>query len=138
MGVGVRLDLRTSPVTVDTLGDQVFAPSLSPGARWFAYVDRQGLVLEPWPERSDRYEIASFGDPQWISPTEVATWGLSGVWYRVRVDATADPPVGEPRFWFEDSMFSDTPGASHVATLDGGVIYMRGQDQRVAHYLRVV
>jgi hypothetical protein len=39
--------------------------------------------------------------------------------------------------WFEDARFSDTPGASHAASHDRGIVYLRGSDVVDAPYLRV-
>ncbi|MFV1987882.1 MAG: protein kinase [Gemmatimonadota bacterium] len=139
--IGIRLDLRTDPVTVDTISQDMWAPSLSPDGRWVAYGVPNGLILEPWPARDERYVVSDaygLGDAQWVSNTEFAAWSFGDTWQRFEVRPGQDPPVSQPRFWFRDARLSDTPGASHAATPDGGVVYMRGPDQEVAHYLRVV
>ena len=98
------------------------------------------VVIEPYPARDLRYSMPAtggIGDPVWLSREVIAQWGDGG-WYRSQFDASADPPFGESQFWFEDPLFSDTPGASHAATPEGGVVYMQGPELLPVHYLRVV
>jgi len=143
-GGGVRLDLRTCPATIDTISEgAMFAPDLSPDGRWLTYsgVDQISVELQPFPSRDLVYTVGGdvFGnDAQWLSANQFALYDYTSmVWYRVRVDATRDPPFSEPEFWFRDEFFSDTPGASHVATPDGGVIYMRASAPSTASFFRV-
>lgn len=68
--------------------------------------------------------------------TELAYWIVENR-YRVRIDAATGRPVGESRVWFTDPGFNDTLGESHVATPDGGVIYVRGPERTTASYVRV-
>jgi hypothetical protein len=46
--------------------------------------------------------------------------------------------MSEPRLWFVDSRFVDTPGRSQTVTRDGSVIYVQASGRSTGSYLRVV
>jgi hypothetical protein len=144
-GVAIVMDLRSDPATADTLpAVSVFAPDLSPDGRWltYGYEGESGVRLEPFPARNVGWLAGGelFGnDAQWLSEDVFASYDyLTREWYRVTIDESLDPPFSQPEFWFKDELFADTPGASHSATPDGGVIYMRATAQKSAPFFRVI
>ncbi len=122
----------------------VFAPDMSPDGRWLTYgfEGESGARLEPFPARDVGWLVGGtiFGnDTQWLSDEVFAIYDyLETEWYRVTIDETRDPPFSQPEFWFRDELFSDTPGASHVATPDGGLIYMRATTPKTGSFFRVI
>jgi dipeptidyl aminopeptidase/acylaminoacyl peptidase len=144
-GVTIVMDLRTDPATADTLpATSVFAPDLSPDGRWITYghEGEPGVRLEPFPARDVGWLAGGelFGnDAQWLSDDVFTSYDyLTREWYRVTIDESLDPPFSEPEFWFQDELYADTPGASHVATPDGGVIYMRATTPKSSPFFRVI
>jgi serine/threonine-protein kinase len=144
-GAAIVMDLRTDPATADTLPvTMVFAPDMSPDGRWLTYgfEGESGARLEPFPARDVGWLVGGtiFGnDTQWLSDDVFAIYDyLETEWYRVTIDETRDPPFSQPEFWFRDELFSDTPGASHVATPDGGLIYMRATTPKTGSFFRVI
>jgi eukaryotic-like serine/threonine-protein kinase len=145
-GEGVKLDLRSDPIVVDTIVPEgLFAPSLSPDGRWLTYGTVGAGIIEPFPSEGRHWPIATADsqlDAQWLSEREVGFFTQSGssgaAWFRVQIQPGSDPPFGTFEPWFEDARFSDTPGASHAASHDGGIVYVRGSGLVTAGYLRVV
>ena len=138
----LRLDQR--PVTLDTLfGDAAFTIP-SPDGRWIAYnsADFTTIWLEPLPRTGRRYQVATGGvyDPGWLSPTELmySVYGTTTRFYRVTIDAGADPPVGDRRLWLEARNVVGTPGLSATLTPDGRVVFVQGEEPKRATYLHVV
>ncbi len=134
------VNLSTNPPTIDTLVEGAYFPTLSPDGRWLVYtaIETGQLVLLPYPSRTRRFQVSNVGwEPQWLSASELVYW-VGSTWYRASVAGSAERPVGLPRPWFTDPRFADTPGQSHEATPDGGVIYLQGPAQASGSYLRVV
>ena len=79
-------------------------------------------------------------DPRWLSNSRLVYTEYSGIvsFYVVDVDPSADPPVGEPRFYYADPAFTTTSGRSYNITSDGGLVYVQGPTRRTGTYLRVI
>ena len=142
-GEGVMLDLRSDPIVVDTIAPEgFFAPSLSLDGRWLTYGTIDALQIEPFPRDGRLWSISTTSqqiDAQWLSDREVGFFLHDvGEFFRVQIQPGSDPPFGTVQPWFEDARFSDTPGASHAASHDRGIVYLRGSDVVDAPYLRVV
>ena len=133
-----RLDVRTRPSQMTAVGAPAVFGSLSPDGRWLTHGLGTETVVEPWPSRDRVYMVSGGGSvPVWVSPEEIVSLGLRG-WSRTRVDPTSDPPVGQPEPWFGDPLLTVAAGRPHVATPDGGIIYMQRLGPDVAHYIRVI
>jgi hypothetical protein len=142
------VDPTASPPRIDSLGLSSLHLSISPDRRWLAY-QPQGtteIYLQPWPARDRRYLIDGAGfEPRWTSAAELvylrptsADSSRSVALWRLRVDASRRPPVGERELVVRDSRFADTPGWSHASTTDGGLIYLQTPDENLGYYFRAV
>ena len=61
-----------------------------------------------------------------------------GRWFDVTVDSATGRARGEPRLFYSDEQFEDTPGFSHLPVSNGGMIYVQGPARTSAAFLRVV
>ncbi len=132
--------LGAEPSAVALLGEPAFFPALSPDGRWVAYsgADNQ-LWLAPYPATGRRYLVdRRFGEPQWLSPTDLLYLTNDAVLHRVRLDAASDPPLGTPQMWLADSLFKDTPEHSYEVRGDGSVLYVQGPTHERGTHVRVV
>ena len=73
----------------------------------------------------------------WLSSTELAYRSGHSFFTVSMGDQPGDRP-SEPRFWFRDDRFLDTPGMSHALSRDGGVIYLQAINPSTASFLRVI
>jgi hypothetical protein len=136
-----RLDLRSTPPTVESVGPPAVFGSLSPDGRWLVHAPRAAntLVIEPWPARDRIHTVAGLGSyAEWGAAGELVSRDRNGRWFKTRVDAASDPPLDEPELWFEDQLATIAPGRSFARTPDGGVLYMQRLGPNVAHFIRVV
>jgi hypothetical protein len=97
------------------------------------------LWLAPYPATGRRYLVdRRFGEPQWLSPTDLLYLTNDAVLHRVRLDAASDPPLGTPQMWLADSLFKDTPEHSYEVRGDGSVLYVQGPTHERGTHVRVV
>jgi serine/threonine-protein kinase len=142
-GAIALVDLSVRPPRVDSLGASGTFVTMSPDGRWVAYnlMDLTRLFLSPSSDLQTRYQIAADDeDAQWLSPTQLvfSEYGNVHTFKVVTINPTADPPVGDVRFWYTDSLFTPSPGRTYTVTPDGGVVYVRGPPRRTGTYLRVI
>ena len=143
------LNPSTDPVQVDTIPVNSFFLSLSPDRRWLAWQSSgtPGVQLQSWPSLERRYTASqAAAEPQWLANGDLVFYqtlqpgeaGEGFPFYRVPVNASNEPPTGEPELLFRDPRFADTPGWSFAPDREGGVIYLRGPAENLVHYVRVI
>jgi serine/threonine-protein kinase len=142
-GAIALLDLSARPPRMDTLAARGGFVTMSPDRQWVAYnsMDLTRLFVSPSSDTRTRYQIAvDHEDAQWLSPSQLVFSGYGNVhtFKVVTIDPTADPPVGDVRTWYSDSLFTSTPGRTYTVTPDGGVVYVQGPARRTGAYLRVI
>ncbi|UCC24146.1 MAG: protein kinase [Gemmatimonadales bacterium] len=139
----------TDPVQVDTVPVNAFFLSLSPDRRWLAWQSpgAPGVQLQSWPSLDRRYTVSQqAAEPQWLANGDLVFYetlppgeaGEGFPFYRVPVDVSREPPVGEPELLFRDPRFADTPGWSFAPDAEGGLIYLQGPAENLVHYVRVI
>ncbi len=69
-------------------------------------------------------------EPQWLTPTDLVFWREGYTFLRVEINTGSDGGIGEPREWFSDPRFDDTPGQSYTISPAGGVVYLQGPERR--------
>ncbi len=137
-------NLTANPPTLDTIAVNSVFGAVSPDGRWLAHQPGglQQIFLSPYARTDQRFLVASsegvFGEPQWLSANELVYWECCTDWYRVRVNAAAGNPAGQPALWHTDQRFVDTPGQSYMLTPGGGLVYMQAPERKPVTYLRVI
>jgi hypothetical protein len=96
------------------------------------------LVVTSFPTMRTSAPLALGNEAEWVSTTTVRFRGVLGWWYEVTVDSALGRVRGAQRPYYYDPRFSDTPGWSHRAVSNGGMIYVQGPARSSAGYLRVV
>jgi len=141
----VALDTRWRSPPVDTVLTDARFPQLSPDGRFLLFTRGSSgeLLLTPFPSQSSlsRVTAAEAIEARWVSMTTVRyrTGGAGvGRWFDVTVDSATGRARGEPRLFYSDEQFEDTPGFSHLPGSNGGMIYGQGPARTAAAFLRVV
>ena len=143
------VDPTTDPATVDSIPFDPLFMSLSPDRRWLVRQNQGtlGVFLHPWPALDRQYTVSQTGnEPQWLADGQLAFYDPLAEgqahpgfpFYRVTVDPSRNPPMGEPTLFFQDPRFADTPGWSYAPARDGGLIYLQGPEDNVVRYVRVI
>ncbi len=96
------------------------------------------VMLTPFPAMDPRISVANGVESQWLNSTELVCWKFGTTFFRVEINTGPDGGIGEPREWFSDPRFVDTPGQSYTISPAGGVVYLQGPEQQTAAYLRVI
>jgi hypothetical protein len=138
-GLVMTLDPRLATPRVDTVLRDAGFTDLSPDGRFVAFNrwGTTGVVITPFPARNSTSKFTG-SEAQWVSMTTIRFRGAQGWWYEIAVDSLSGRVRGAPRPYFFDPRFADTPGWSHRAVSNGGMIYVQGPARSSAAYLRVV
>ncbi len=83
-------------------------------------------MLTPFPAMDPRISVANGVESQWLNSTELVFWRFGTTFFRVEINTGPDEGIGEPREWFSDPRFVDTPGQSYTISPAGGVVYLAG------------
>jgi serine/threonine-protein kinase len=140
----IAANLTTHPPTLDTIAVNSVFGSLSPDGHWLAHQPGglQQVFVSPSSRTDQRFLVASsegaFGEPRWLSATELVYWECCASWYRVEVSGSGGNPAGQPTVWHTDPRSADTPGQSYKLTWDRGLVYVRTPEREPVTYLRVI
>jgi hypothetical protein len=139
-GLVMKVDPRLAAPRVDTVLRGAGFVDLSPDGRFAAFSrpETGDAVVVPFPSTSSASQKFEGTEPQWVSMTTLRYRGAQGWWYESTVDSASGRVRGAPRPYFFDPRFADTPGWSHRAVSNGGMIYVQGPARSSATYLRVV
>ena len=140
MGSVLSIDPRPTGRRVDTVLRSAGFADLSPDGRLIVF-NRLGLtdaVITPLTAMNRSSQLSEASEAQWVSMTTVRFRGVQGSWYEITVDSASGRVRGAPRLYYSDPRFADTPGWSHRAASNGGMIYVQGPARTTAAYLRVV
>ena len=142
--LGLAAHLYRKPVTIDTLVGDASYIRPSPDGRWIAYngADLNSLWIERLPRDGKRYQVhAGSGteDAFWLTSSELVfkLYDAGGRFDRVTIVQSA-APVTNRRFWIDTPRMLDTPGQSSALTPDGRLVYVQGDEEVPARYLRVI
>ena len=139
----VALDLRQRRPRVDTILDDARFPNLSPDGRLllFSRISNGELLITPFLSRANLSPVtnAEVIEGRWASMTTVRfRSSFAGAWFDVTVDSSTGRVRTGPRLFFRDTRYEDTPGWSHLAVPNQGMIYVRSSARTTAAFLRVV
>jgi serine/threonine-protein kinase len=139
-GVVVTLDPRLAAPRLDTVLRGAGFADLSPDGRFVVFnrAGRNELVISRFPTQNSPSQSTEGIEAQWVSMNTVRFRGAQGWWYEITVDSASGRVRGAPRPYFFDPRFADTPGWSHRAVSNGGMIYVQAPARSSATYLRVV